>query len=126
MDKYITFAGYLEGVKYLIPQFDVFLMTSKNEGGPVSMLEAFLMKVPVVITKVGIVPEAITNGKNGFYSNVGDYKGLAENIETLLENFELRENFVSEAHSVLFQEFTMEANANKTYRLYKTILNEKY
>lgn len=125
LNDYITFSGYLEGAKYLISQFDIFLMTSKNEGGPVSMLEAFLMKVPVVITKVGIVPEAIQNGKNGFYSDVGNYKELAENLNTLLDDSDLRKTFISEASKTLFQKFTMEVNTNKTYKLYKKMVIDK-
>ena len=126
LENDVTFAGYMEGVKYLIPQFDIFLMTSKNEGGPVSMLESFLMKVPVVITEVGIVPEAIINGKNGFYSDVGNYKALAENLLLLLNDEKLRDVIASEAHDTLFQKFTMSVNANKTHDLYKKMLDEKY
>lgn len=122
LENYITFTNFLEDASLLIPQFDVFLMTSKREGGPTSVLEAFYKKVPVVSTKVGVVSEAIENGVNGFVTNVGDYNSLAEKIELLYNNDSLMNSFKEVSYNKFLKMFTTEKLGINTFEVYKEVL----
>jgi len=44
---------------------DVFLLPSRREGMPISILEAMRAGLPVIVTKVGAIPEMIEDGQSG-------------------------------------------------------------
>ncbi len=125
LEKFITFTGFIkDGYKYT-SQFDVFLMSSQSEGLPLSILESFYYKVPVVSTNVGGIPEAITHNETGLLSDAKDFKNLALNVKRLIEDDALRSEITQNANALLLENFTSEVMADKTIELYKS-LNSKY
>jgi len=122
LDQYFTFTGKMSNAYNLNLQFDCFLMTSEREGGPTSVLEAMLMRTPVVSTNVGIVPEVIANGVNGFISDVKDHESLAVNVLTVLDNKELQDTFTDISYNTIAQNYTSEMIAKRTVALYQQIL----
>lgn len=123
LTEYITFTGGIDEGKRYLSQFDVFLITSNREGGPLTVYESFLQKTPVVSTKVGVVPEVIDDGKNGFLSEIGDYKNLAKQIKTLLENKALQNQFINNSYQKVIQQFDAKKSAEQVVELYKDILS---
>jgi glycosyltransferase involved in cell wall biosynthesis len=65
---------------------DVYLMTATVEGGPCTVLESMSCETPVVATKVGLVPDLVKDGVNGFTAAVGDAGALAEGVLELARN----------------------------------------
>lgn len=59
---------------------DVYLMTSRVEGGPCTVLEAMACQTPVVATRVGLVPDVIDDGVNGFSAEVDDVETLTRAV----------------------------------------------
>jgi len=59
---------------------DVHLVTSRIEGGPVTVLEAMACETPVVSTRVGLVDLTIVNGRNGFSTEADDTPSLVQHI----------------------------------------------
>lgn len=55
---------------------DVYLMTSRIEGGPCTVLEAMACERVVVATKVGLVPSVVQNEITGYFADPGDAQGL--------------------------------------------------
>jgi glycosyltransferase involved in cell wall biosynthesis len=70
---------------------DAYLMTSRVEGGPCTVLESMACETPVVATRVGLVPEVILDGKTGFSAEIGDAATMAEQLCTLAASAELRQ-----------------------------------
>lgn len=70
---------------------DCYLIPSREEGGPLSLLESLAANVPVVSTKVGMAPDVIRHGENGFLADVEDVEGLANLIARLADGPGLRE-----------------------------------
>jgi glycosyltransferase involved in cell wall biosynthesis len=68
---------------------DALLVTATVEGGPVTVLESMACGTPVVSTKVGLVPQTINNGVNGFCAEVGDAAALAAALERLQQDPDL-------------------------------------
>ncbi len=122
IEQYLTFTGFVENASMFLPQFDAFILTSEREGGPTSVLEAFCYKVPVVSTNVGVLPEVINNGENGFICNVADAKCLAKNLVTLLNDKQLQEKFKTRSYKKFIDFFTTNMFADKTLAVYKSII----
>ncbi|MGD8563259.1 MAG: glycosyltransferase family 4 protein [Desulfarculaceae bacterium] len=92
-------AGYLPSK--LLPHFysclDAFLMTARVEGGPCTVLEAMACRTPVVATSVGLVPETIEHGVNGFKAPPDDAPALAESVALLSSSPELADRIGAQA-----------------------------
>jgi glycosyltransferase involved in cell wall biosynthesis len=102
-------------------QFDIFITTSEREGGPTSALEALFLEKPVVSTNVGIIPEVIKNGENGYISEVRNYISLAENIKNLVLDSEKRKNIVEGNRELIIKNNSSTVIAKKTLDLYLKI-----
>jgi glycosyltransferase involved in cell wall biosynthesis len=69
---------------------DVCLVTSRQEGGPKSVLEAMATGVPLVSTRVGQAAELVVDGQNGLLADVDDVDALVAATERLHEDEGLR------------------------------------
>lgn len=74
----------------LLAEGDVFVLPSKAEGMPMSLLEAMAWCLPVVTTPVGGIPEVVRHGESGFLVQPTDEKAIAGAIQQLVEDEELR------------------------------------
>ena len=73
------------GLAY-VANADVFVCSSRDESGPVVVLEAMALGRPVISTAVGIAAEVIDSGDNGILVPVDDVKAVAEALELLLRD----------------------------------------
>lgn len=122
IEDYIVFTDFVPNASGYMHQFDMYVMSSQREGGPSSVLEAFYCNLPVVSTRVGILPEVIINGKNGFVVPIKDYKELADKIKVLLETPALQKQFKEESHSLFMSNFTAVRATEKTIAVYNDVL----
>ena len=87
----------------------LYVLPSYNEGLPVSVLEAMAAGLPILTTPVGGIPEAVTDGVEGFLVEPGDVRALADRLERLLGDPELAKRMGQAArHKV---EIAFSANA---------------
>jgi glycosyltransferase involved in cell wall biosynthesis len=82
----VIFAGYRKDVPLMLSLSDVFAIPSLFEGGPITLFEAMCMRIPVVGTPTGLMPDVIRNGENGFLVPIGNAEILADRIGYLLKN----------------------------------------
>lgn len=80
----VRFLGFREDAAALVASFDVFVSSSRTEGLPLGTLEAIGLGTPVVLTRVGGVPEIVDSGRTGLLVPPGDPGALAEGILTML------------------------------------------
>jgi glycosyltransferase involved in cell wall biosynthesis len=76
--------GYRDDTTRLIAAADVFLLASRHEGLPVTVMEALTLGVPVVAPAVGGLPEVVTTDDNGILSTPGSTDALADALERAL------------------------------------------
>jgi glycosyltransferase involved in cell wall biosynthesis len=86
----VVFPGSRDDVFALLPAFDVFALSSRFEGLPIALLEAMATGVAPVATRVGGIPEVITDGRDGALVDPGDVDGLAGALDGLRQDAALR------------------------------------
>jgi glycosyltransferase involved in cell wall biosynthesis len=80
------FLGYQADPAGLLVGADVFALTSRHEGLPISLLEAMALGVPPVVSAVGGVPEVVTHGIDGLLLPPGDPAAFADAFLRLADN----------------------------------------
>lgn len=86
----LTFMGRRNDVPRVMAALDILALTSVSEGFGLVLIEAMAAGLPVVGTKVGGVPEVITDGEDGFLAPPGDPAGIAAAVAKLIADPELR------------------------------------
>lgn len=122
LDDHVKFLGYLPHASNFIPQFDIFLITSTNEGLPQVIYESFYHKIPVVSTNVAGIPEVIANGDNGLLAEKKDFKKLSEHLISLKDDPDLTKIFTEKNYPLVLNKFSTEQMAQKTLTEYKKII----
>ncbi len=84
----IHFLGKQDRVHDLLPLADLLLMPSENESFGLAALEAMACQTPAIATRVGGVPELITDGDDGLLFAIGDVDAMAESAVALLRDAE--------------------------------------
>lgn len=84
---------------------DIFMLPSENETFGQVFIEAMASGTPVIGTKVGGIPEIISDGRNGYLVSPNDVTMLCQRIETLTGDKATREKMTLHAHKVIAQKF---------------------
>jgi glycosyltransferase involved in cell wall biosynthesis len=75
--------GYRRDVLRILAASDFFVLASKFEGYPLALMEAMAVGLPVVATRVGGIPDAVINGREGLLVGPRDTKALALSIQRM-------------------------------------------
>jgi glycosyltransferase involved in cell wall biosynthesis len=82
----VQFLGWRRDLATIYGATDVFLLTSRNEGTPVALIESLASGVPGVSTDVGGVPDVIEHANIGLLAPFGDARALADHINALIDD----------------------------------------
>jgi glycosyltransferase involved in cell wall biosynthesis len=88
---------------------DVFILPSRDEVLPMTLLEAMYFRKPIIASRVGGIPEVITNGEDGMIVDAGDEQLLAEYISRLFSDREYGRQLGEKGYEKLIREFSLEA-----------------
>ena len=86
------FTSWIKNVDEVNAGMDIICLTSKNEGTPVSLIEAQASGNPIVSTNVGGIENVISADETGYLSDVGDLEQFTINLLKLIENEGVRNN----------------------------------
>lgn len=89
----ITLHGWQENVAPIMLNWHAFILSSLWEGLPCAIVEARLLKLPVLAYDTGGIKDVIIQGKNGFLYKQGDWIGLGNGMLELSKNSDLQNNF---------------------------------
>jgi len=98
--------GFVEEIEDFFSVFDVFAMSSEEEGLGSSVLDAFIYKVPVATTNAGGLKEIVS--ERGMLSSVKDPQQLAKNMDQLLNNEGLRKELSEKAYQYVIEQHSVE------------------
>lgn len=117
----ITFLGWRKDVTKILTDSDALILTSVNEGTPISIIQAQRLGRPVVATKVGSVEEVMINGKSGFAIDY-DVKEFVDRIEFLSSNSLKYTQFSEAARQFAWDRFSEERLVADHKNLYLELL----
>jgi glycosyltransferase involved in cell wall biosynthesis len=115
--------GDRSDIPELLSRADLFVLATKWEGLPLSILEAMRAGVPVAATNVGGVAEAVTDGVTGYLIARGDVGQIRDRIERLLVSRELLESMGQSARRRYEQDFNVKTMVTKTWAVYRAAVN---
>ena len=108
VSKHVEFLGKRNQVERLIRLAHVLLMPSEMESFGLAALEAMACGVPPVATRVGGVPELITDGEDGFLEEAGNITRLAERATQLVTDADLHARMAAAARTTAKTRFCAE------------------
>ncbi|MGC9318099.1 MAG: glycosyltransferase [Armatimonadota bacterium] len=118
----------------LLPIFrraDLFVLASvvasdgDRDGLPNVLLEALALGVPAVSTRVSAIPELIKHGETGLLARPGDPKDLAEQIERMLFDEELRARVTEQGRLEVVTRFDIRENVAKLVDLFSAVMTRR-
>lgn len=113
--------GWQSDIEKVLSAADMVILTSDNEGTPLSLIQAGLAGLPVVTTNVGSVPEIVLDGTTGFITGL-DIHEIGDTIEELVNNTDLRGQLGSAAQEFTAANFGVKRLVSDHEELYKKIL----
>ncbi len=99
----------------------MYCLPSKNEGMPMSVLEAMSYGLTTLSTPVGGVPQVITDGVDGLLFPVDDVEGLASRLETLMSDSELKGKIGRQGRARIDEDFSLGAFMSHMIDIYEEI-----
>ncbi|MGD0940325.1 MAG: glycosyltransferase [Terracidiphilus sp.] len=115
----VTFWGQQLDVAPFFSAADAFIMSSKSEGLPMSLLQAFSLGLPAIVTDVGGMGEVVRLARAGFTVPVTDTAGMAAAILRLARNDAEREQFSTNAKEAFHSRFTLKTMVDGYMDLYR-------
>ena len=108
----------------ILKSSNVLVLPSRIESIPNVIKEAFFLKVPVVATNVGGIPEIVTHGKTGLLVPPNEPQSLADSINHLLENKEYAKKLADAAYEFLINNLTWDILLPKYIKFYEDLVKE--
>lgn len=124
LDDKIVFHGQSFKVQEFLNEADIFVLISKYEGFPLTILEAMRASLPIIASDVGGVKESVT-AQNGFLIPKNDSVALTDALTKLISDANLRNELGSNSRKLYETYFTFEIMLEKTSNIYYKILSKK-
>lgn len=122
-DKSVEWWGRRTDVPEILQQSTIACLPSYREGMPKFLLEAASAGIPIVTADVPGCREVVIDGENGYLVPPRNPEALADGIERLLNDKQLRREMGKKGRDLVVREFGIEKIVEETLSLYKRILN---
>jgi glycosyltransferase involved in cell wall biosynthesis len=103
---------------------DLYLVASREEGGPIAVLESLASGVPLVSTSVGLAPDIIKQGQNGLLADSEDIDSLAEYASRIIEQPDLRYQMTQNGLETIKAFDWKQIGCRYYQEVYRPVLNE--
>jgi glycosyltransferase involved in cell wall biosynthesis len=113
--------GWQSDIERVLAAADIVILTSDNEGTPLSLIQAGMAALPVVTTNVGSIPEVVMDGITGIITSI-EVKELADALEKLAGDTGLRGLMGSAAQEFTMANFGVNRLVHDHEELYKRLI----
>jgi glycosyltransferase involved in cell wall biosynthesis len=118
----VTILGWQSDIEKVLSAADIVVLTSDNEGTPLSLIQAGMSALPVVTTNVGSVPEVVLDGVTGLVTSM-DIHEMADALEKLFNDAGLRAQYGIAAQEFTLSHFGVKRLVHDHEELYKKLLS---
>jgi len=122
VDEEIIFLGTRRDVPHLYWLLDIYCLTSRFEGLPLTLLEAMAAEVPVIGTDVIGIREVISNNENGVLVPDNDPEELAKAILMLAESVTLRNTLAEHGRRLVCDQYNLTKFVRNYQRLFQRLI----
>jgi glycosyltransferase involved in cell wall biosynthesis len=123
LESQVTFASHQHDVLPFYGLADAMILPSHSEGSPHVVLEAMSAGVPIIATRVGGIPEILTDNRTALLVPPRNAEAMSSAISRLLASPELAESLASNAREVLIQRFSHKAYKESLLSIYDELLS---
>lgn len=123
VSRWYHMMGHVDDVEDFFSIFDLYAMSSQEEGLGSSVLDAFQYKVPVVSTNAGGLKEVVEG--NGLVCDVHDARGLALAMNEILNDTELAKAITETAFETVSRKYSLEAITAQYLEVFNDLLSKK-
>jgi glycosyltransferase involved in cell wall biosynthesis len=123
--EYVKFVGWRTDAPRLMSAFDIFALTSKDEGMPIAVLEAMALGKAVVGTNVGAMNECVLHGQTGLLVPSGDVNKMTEFLQLLIRDKNRAFRLGQAGRALVKQKFSKEIMVQKTLDVYAAAIDSK-
>jgi len=120
----VVILGWQSDIEKVLSAADIVLLTSDNEGTPLSLIQAGMAGLPVVTTNVGSIPEVVLSGVTGIITEL-DVQQIADALENLTNNPGLRAQLGNAAQEFTLANFGVQRLVRDHEELYKQLLSNR-
>jgi L-malate glycosyltransferase len=118
----VIFVGKQANIPGYLGVADVFLLPSELESFGLAALEAQACEVPVIATRIGGIPEVISEGETGYLSDVGDVEKMSEDTLRLINEEDTRRAFGERGRELAVQRYGSDKIIPQYISFYESVL----
>ncbi|HZH33210.1 MAG TPA: glycosyltransferase, partial [Pyrinomonadaceae bacterium] len=118
-----SFVGKQGAINDYLGISDVMLLPSEQESFGLVALEAMACEVPVIASRVGGIPEVVTDGETGCLSDIGNVEKMSDDAALLLKNEDMRREMGTRARESAISRYSTDLVIPKYIEFYESVLN---
>lgn len=123
LEDKILFTGYREDARNYIPFLNVYIISSLTEGLPITLLETMQARTPIIATKVGGIPDVLSNGQAGILIDSCNPDAIVQAVIKLYNDKELSKQLINKAYHRVIEDFSSKRMAARYSRVYDGLVN---
>lgn len=123
VQEHVAFVGKQAKIVDYMAIADVFLLPSEEESFGLAALEAQACEVPVIATRIGGIPEVVTDNETGFLSNIGDIEKMSDDALKFVKDDDLRRAFGARGRELAIARYSSEKIIPQYINFYEKILS---
>ena len=123
-DLSVKVLGWQSDIEKVLSAADIVVLTSDNEGTPLSLIQAGMAGLPVVTTNVGSIPEVVLDSVTGIITGF-DVQEIADALEKLVRDKALRQQLGKAAQEFTLANFGVQRLVHDHEELYKKLLTSR-
>ena len=106
--RHIVFTGPRQDIAHVLAAMDAFALVSRKETGPLAVLEAMASALPVLATRIGMLPDFVRDGDAGYVVDVGDVPAIADRLTAMALAPDRRKTMGRAAQKIVRDEYDVE------------------